>query len=222
MTYSEALKVFGLNSINGITEEEFKVMYRKLAREKHPDTNNGSSKDFVLLREAFDYLREYGSFHEKRKSRKKDKQANITEITTIDTLSKDEVVRRYKEDRKVLENQLEVFEQSINAQEDTMIEIRNVVEKLMGDYENEKKKLQIALDYQIESLEAKYKPSFFKQLLFFLPKMSKKEFWNKYNESVSIYTSRYESLNLSFFKIMVATYGEGLNKISQNLENKNN
>ncbi|MBC7472005.1 MAG: hypothetical protein H7196_01940 [candidate division SR1 bacterium] len=221
MNYSEALKVFGLNSINGITEEEFKIMYRKLARERHPDTNNGSSKDFVILKEAFDYLREYGSFHEKRKSKKKEKNINISDITTIETLSRDEVVRRYKEDRKVLENQLEVFEQSINAQEDTMLEIKNVVEKLMSDYENEKGKLQITLDEQIQELESKYKPSFFKQLLFFLPRMSKKEFWNKYNESVSQYTLKYESLNLSFFKIMVATYGEGLNKISQNLEHKN-
>jgi curved DNA-binding protein CbpA len=222
MNYSEALKVFGLNSINGITEEEFKVMYRKLAREKHPDTNNGSSKEFVLLREAFDYLREYGSFQERKKSRKKDKTIPISDITTIETLSKDEVVRRYKEDRKVLENQIEVFEQSINAQEDTMLEIKNVVEKLMSDYENEKRKLQVSLDEQIQELESKYKPSFIKQLLFFLPKMSKKEFWNRYNESVCQYTARYESLNLSFFKIMVATYGEGLNRISQNLENKNN
>jgi curved DNA-binding protein CbpA len=220
MNYSEALKVFGLNSINGITEEEFKIMYRKLAREKHPDTNNGSSKDFVLLREAFDYLREYGSFQEKKKTRKKEKYINISDITTIETLSKDEVVRRYKEDRKVLENQIEVFEQSINAQEDTMLEIKSVVEKLMYDYENEKRKLQLSLDVQIQELETKYKPSFLKQLLFFLPKMSKKEFWNKYNDSVYQYTQRYESLNLSFFKIMVATYGEGLNKISQNLENK--
>lgn len=220
MNYSEALKVFGLNSINGITEEEFKIMYRKLAREKHPDTNNGSSKDFVVLREAFDYLREYGSFQEKRKFKKKEKNPHVSDITTIETLSKDEVVRRYKEDRKVLENQLEVFEQSINAQEDTMIEIKNVVEKLMSDYENEKRKLQISLDEQINDLENKYKPSFFKQLLFFLPRMSKKEFWSKYNESISQYTMRYESLNLSFFKIMVATYGEGLNKISQNLEHK--
>jgi curved DNA-binding protein CbpA len=221
MNYSEALEVFGLNSINGITEEEFKSMYRKLAREKHPDTNSGSSKDFVLLRRAFDYLREYGSFQEKKKARKKDKNASIADIVTIETLSKDEVVRKYKEDRKILENQIEVFEQSIYAQEDTMLEIKNVVERLMYDYENEKKKLQNDLDEQIEDLENKYKPGFFKQLLFFLPKMSKKEFWNKYNESVSQYTLRYESLNLSFFKIMVATYGEGLNKISQNLESKN-
>jgi curved DNA-binding protein CbpA len=220
MNYSEALKVFSLNSINGITESEFKIMYRKLAREHHPDTNGGNTKNFVKLREAFDYLNEYGSFQEKRKSGRKPKITNPADFTAIETLSRDEIVRRYKEDRKVLENQIEVYQDSINSQEDTMLEIKNVVEKLMGDYENEKIKLQANLDGQIRDLESKYKPSFFRRLMFFMPKMSKKEFWSKYNDSIAQYSVRYESLNLSFFKIMVATYGEGLNKISKTLEDK--
>lgn len=220
MNYSEALEVFNLNSLNGITEEEFKIMYRKLARERHPDTNNGSSKEFVRLREAFDYLREFGSFQPKKKDSKKQKQIIKTDLNAIDAMSREEVVRRYKEDRKVLENQIEVYQSTIVAQEDTMYEIKNVVQKLMDDYETEKIKLQMALDEEIHTLENKYRPNFFKRLLFFIPKMSKKEFWDKYNESVTQYTAKYESLNLSFFKIMVATYGEGLNKISQNLEHK--
>jgi curved DNA-binding protein CbpA len=220
MNYSEALEVFDLNSLNGVTEEEFKIMYRKLARERHPDTNNGNSKGFVRLREAFDYLREYGSFSPKRKTAKPQKQIVKTDMNSVDAMSREEVVRRYKEDRKVLENQLDLYQSSLTAQEDTMTEIKNVVHKLMEDYENEKIKLQIALDNEIHELESKYRPGFLNRLFFFLPKMSKKEFWEKYNESVAQYTTRYESLNLSFFKIMVATYGEGLNKVSQNLEHK--
>ena len=218
MNYSEALEIFNLSSLSDVTEEDFKALYRKLARAKHPDTNNGSSKDFVELKEAFDYLKTYGSFHSNKRGLKKIKQLVKTDLVTIDALSKDEVVKRYREDRKTLENQIEIYQQSFFAQENTMTEIKNVVQNIMNDYENEKSKLQLELDDQIYSLEHEYRPNFFKRILFFLPKMSSHEFWRKYNEFVSSYTSKNDSLNLSFFKIMVATYGEGLNKISQNLD----
>ena len=218
MNYSEALEIFNLSSLSDVTEEDFKALYRKLARAKHPDTNNGSSKDFVELKEAFDYLKTYGSFHSNKRGLKKIKQLVKTDLVTIDALSKDEVVKRYREDRKTLENQIEIYQQSFFAQENTMTEIKNVVQNIMNDYENEKSKLQIELDNQIYNLEHEYKPNFFKRMLFFLPKMSSNEFWRRYNEFVSSYTSKNDSLNLSFFKIMVATYGEGLNKISQNLD----
>ena len=52
MNYTEALEIFNLNSLSDITEEDFKILYRKFARSRHPDTNNGSSKDFVELKKG--------------------------------------------------------------------------------------------------------------------------------------------------------------------------
>jgi curved DNA-binding protein CbpA len=129
MTYAKALEIFSLSSLHSITMEEFKVLYKNLAKEHHPDAKSGSSKKFVELREAYDYLLENGTFSTgKRRAPRHHKELSVADIGTLDVLPKDELVKRYKEDRQVLEKQLEIYQKSFDKQEDTIDEIKGVVQ----------------------------------------------------------------------------------------------
>ncbi|NJK71664.1 MAG: hypothetical protein HC932_05505 [Thermales bacterium] len=53
MDFEKALKIFNLESLENISFDELRAMYKKLAKERHPDMKLGSSEDFVELREAY-------------------------------------------------------------------------------------------------------------------------------------------------------------------------
>jgi curved DNA-binding protein CbpA len=218
MNYHQALDIFDLTDTSHITIEEFKVLYKKVARELHPDRKSGDTKKFVKLKEAFDFLGEFSEFKVEVGQFKESTDLVPVDMNQLSLLSRDELMKKYKHDRTVLEKQVNLYRNSLVQQETTISSIKNIVQQLMNDYEDEKRKLQHSLDMQIENLEKAYKPTFINRIFFFLPKMSKKEFWDRYNTSVSQYSRKYEELNLSFFKILVATYGDGLNTITLQLE----
>ncbi len=217
MKYSEALRIFDIDSTHAYTMDEFKRLYRKTAKMLHPDNTNGDAKKFVKLKEAFDYLMDFGEFSVGT-SFTENKELATTDLGSLSVLTREELMRRYKHDRGVLEKQLNIYQQSLHEQELALNEVKTVVQHLMNDFEDEKQKLQYSLDRRISDLENKFKPTILQKIFFFLPRMSKKEFWDEYNDSVNQYTKKYEALNLSFFKILVATYGEGLNTITLTLE----
>jgi hypothetical protein len=217
MKSSEALRIFDIDSTHSYTMDEFKKLYRKTAKSLHPDNTSGDTKMFVRLKEAFDYLMEFGEFSIGT-SFTETNELVTTDLGTLSVLTREELMKRYKHDRGVLEKQLHVYQRSLHDQELALNEVKTVVQHLMSDFEDEKQKLQHSLDSRISELENRFKPTLLQKILFFLPRMSKKEFWDEYNDSVSQYTKKYEALNLSFFKILVATYGEGLNTITLTLE----
>lgn len=53
------LKVMEFQSVNGITYDDIKVQYKKLAKKYHPDSINGDENRFKLILDAFEYLQEY-------------------------------------------------------------------------------------------------------------------------------------------------------------------
>lgn len=218
MNYEQALRVFNLVDTTDLTFEEFRALYKKTAKDLHPDRKSGDTKKFVLLKESFDYLSEFGEFKVLVGNFIEPKELVNTDVNQLSLMSRDEIVRRYTHDRTVLEKQLMLFKKAFTEQETTINSIKDVVQQLMHDYENEKEKLQYSLEKRIEELEKEYKPSIINRIFFFLPKMSKEEFWHQYNDSVSQYSRKFEELNLSFFKILVSTYGEGLNTITKQLE----
>lgn len=58
MLLKNALRVFNLIEIKGVTESNLRVKYLKMAKDRHPD-KAGTSELFVELREAYETLLEF-------------------------------------------------------------------------------------------------------------------------------------------------------------------
>jgi len=91
---------------------------------------------------------------------------------------------------------------------------------LIDDFEKRKKLLQNELESEIAKLEKKYSGNAFQKILFFLPKMSEEDFWKNYQTKVDEYAKMHTELDIDFFKDMLSTYGKGLNKIGESINQK--
>ncbi len=224
MDFEKALDIFNLETLEGVSFEQLRTIYKELAKEKHPDKKRGSSKDFVLLREAYVFLSEYGIFAKEQvimggpRANKNDKSlAAKPRISDLRALTKDEILKRYFKDTQSLENQIEVYEDSLDNQAEVIVDIKDNVQKLLDEFEEEKAYMQRQLEKDLKKLEQKYNPGLLRKLLFFMPRMSDSEFKSKYNSKIDQYSKKYSDLNVSFFRLMLTSYGDGLNRILMRL-----
>jgi DnaJ domain/BSD domain len=198
MTIDIALSIFGLEEaqLGFLTPTEIKEIYRKLAKEKHPDKKGGDSSAFIELKDAYLIL------------------STITQQNTgreLVALDKDEILNRYQKDTTKLYK-------TITEQFQSISKIRTEVDDLVSDFEQKKKELEADLNSTISGLEKKYKKNLFQKIFFFLPHMSEKEFWETYHDLVNKQTTKYKNLDFELFKQMAIIYGEGLNQISEILD----
>jgi curved DNA-binding protein CbpA len=227
MDFEKALKIFNLETLDNLSFEELRSKYKQLAKDKHPDKKQGSSKDFVELREAYVFLSEFGIFAREQgviqgnaKTSKLDKSlAARPRISDLRALTKDEILSRYFKDTQSLESQIGDYQDSLEDQAGVIVDVKENVQKLLAEFEAEKKFLQEQLEKELIKLEKKYNPSLLRKLLFFIPKMSDKDFRNEYQNKIDYFSKQYSDLNISFFKLMLSSYGDGLNKILMRLPN---
>lgn len=215
MDYEKALEVFGLDGLDNTTFNDFRKLYKKLAKQRHPDTKKGTDKEFVELREAYVLLSEYGDFAENESTNAiKISKANKN---ALKTLTKDEVIKKYYKDTRKLENQIEVYKEYFENQDSIISRIKNRVTKITEEFDKEKTILKKDLKKEIKRLDKKYRSGTLQRILFFLPSRSEKEYWEQYNHQLDEYSAKYAELNISFFKLILTCYGNGLNKISKQL-----
>jgi curved DNA-binding protein CbpA len=207
MNLHKALKIFDLKNIDFLSLEELKKIYRKLAKEKHPD-RSGSDSQFVELREAYLFL--YARV-------KQDELERATKVSknSLKELSKDEILNKYYHDTKDLQIKIEEYQENFDGQAETLEEIKSQVEQIITKFEEKKAKLRSELEIEIAKLEQTYSSNFLRKLFFFLPKMSEDEFWQKYHSKVQKYSRKDADTDVSFFKEMLSVYGDGLNEISK-------
>ncbi len=205
MTLKKALQIFGLEDLSGVTKDDLKNIYKKLARTKHPDSSGGNVDDFIELQKAFNTLIKYvHHFNENNRD--------------LASLTKEEILEKYFEDTRILQKKIDDFQSRFNEQSQIMDEIKEKVENLISDFEARKRKLRADLEREIAKLEHKYSKSIFKKILFFLPKMTEEEFWETYKERVNKYSRKHLELDADFLKEMLSVYGDGLNKINQSIK----
>ena len=203
MNLQRALEIFNLDSLEGLDHKALKSMFKRLAKERHPD-QGGSNKDFVHLKEAHLILE------------KEIKNENVeTTGNDLKTLSKEEMLDKYYQDTRTLQVKIEDLQSNINTQAETIDHIKQGAVEVMMEFEDQKKKLKEELDQAVNSLQKEYKSGFFKRLFFFRPKMSEQEFWNAYNHQVHKYVKKNSDLNIELYKVMVSIYGDGLNNIAR-------
>lgn len=226
MDYEKALKIFELESLDKITFNDFRVLYKKFAKQKHPDTKSGTEKEFVKLREAYVLLSEHGEFadehsdDEKKKSSKNALKISKKSKKQLNSLTKDEIINKYFKDTRKLENEIEVYRGYVDNQETIITKIKKKVKKITSDFDKEKDILKADLKKEIRKLEKERSPSLLERIFFFLPHRQDEEFWEKYNTHLEEYSTKYAELSISFFKLMLTCYGDGLNKITQSKEPK--
>jgi hypothetical protein len=202
MTLKQALQIFDLEDLSGVTKEDLRSLYKKLAKARHPDSSGGKDQDFVELQDAFNTLGKY--VHTDQGSGK-----------DLTNLSKEEILDKYFEDTKVLQKKITDFQGTFKQQNQIMDEIKTKIEELITDFEEKKAELRAELEKEVSKLEKKYSDGIFKRLLFFIPKMTEEEFWSTYREQASKYSKKHLELDVEFLKEMLTTYGEGLNQINQ-------
>jgi hypothetical protein len=227
MDYDQALEVFGLENLNKTTFNDFRTLYKQLAKKRHPDTKSGSDKDFVELREAYVLLSEYGEFAEisdtnNQTSSKKIKNSKALTKNNLKTLTKEDLIKRYYRDTLKLNNELDNYQGYIKKQESVINKIKTKVTKITKEYDIEKSLLK----KEIRSLDRIKKPSWFKRFFFFFQSKTERENWERYERQLELYSTKYSELHLTFFKLILSCYGDGLNKISnqqkQNISEKVN
>ncbi len=215
MDYEKALEVFELESLNSLTFNDFRVLYKKLAKQKHPDTKSGSEKEFVKLREAYVLLSEYGEFSDEQKKHKNALKISKKSKNHLKSLTKDEIINKYFKDTRKLENEVGVFKGYVENQETVISKIKRKVKKITSDFDKEKDILKSDLKKEIKKIERQHKPSIFHRILFFLPQKNEEEYWDEYNKHLEEYSTKYAELSISFFKLMLTCYGDGLNTITK-------
>jgi curved DNA-binding protein CbpA len=208
MDLETALAIFNLKQIDDLDLPSLKSKYRMLAKEKHPDSGQGSNQDFVRLREAFLYL----------KDRVKLKNTPSNSVTDLKALSKEEILAKYYKDTQALELRLESFNETLLEQTEIVDNIRKKVQIIVDEFERKKEILKKQLEKEIFELERKYSINFFKKMLFFLPRMNEKEFWRMYEKQVEKYAKKHTEMDMQFLREMLNAYGNGLNDISEIIE----
>lgn len=207
MTLQKALEIFNINSLEEISKEEIKKIYRKQAGLKHPDKEGGSSQEFVELRQAYLYILS----HYPNKAIKKTGK-------DLKELSKDEILDKYFHDTRELQVKVDSYENVTNTQIAVLDNVKTEAEDILSRFEQRKSELRKELDKNIAELEKKYNPGFFARLIsLFQNKMSEEEFWEKYHFEVQKYSRKDAELDVEFFKEMLTTYGGGLNKIANSI-----
>lgn len=214
MTENKALKIFNLDSLEGLTSESLKSLYRKQATIKHPDKSGGSGQEFVELREAYLYL----LTKIKPKKQKHTKAEDEAEEKALKELSKEEILAKYFSETKVLQEKVDSHQLVTTKQIEALETIKSQAEVVMSDFERQKQELKQELEMILEDLEKKVNPGFMKRFfLFFWPKMSEEEFWRRYNIEVNKFSRKDADLDVNFFKEMLGVYGSGLNDIANSI-----
>jgi hypothetical protein len=211
MDLQAALIYFGLEKIEDVTLPELKAIYRRLAKEKHPD-QGGSNTEFVSLRKAYVILK-----NEHEKITPKTGEAVIV-TSELAELNKDELLSKYHKDTVKLQNQLQVYEKSIADQQTIITDLQKQVTTLVEGFNSEKATLQNSVKTDIEKLEKQLNgETFWRRIFFFMPRMSSQEFWSQYNQKIQYYSELNNQLDTNFFKQMLGTYGEGLNGLKEKI-----
>lgn len=214
MTENKALEIFNLDSLENLSLETLKSLYRNQASVKHPDKSSGNSRDFVELREAYLFL----LTQIKPKKAKNTKSEEEVEEKALKELSKEEILAKYFSETKVLQDKVETQQLVTAKQVKSLDEIRTKVETIIENFEKQKQSLKEELELVLNDLEAKVNPSFVKRFfLFFWPKMSREEFWRRYNVEVTKFGRKDSELDTLLFKEMLGVYGGGLNDIANSL-----
>ncbi|NJK71665.1 MAG: hypothetical protein HC932_05510 [Thermales bacterium] len=165
------------------------------------------------------FAREQGVMGSNPRANKNNNSLAKPRISDLRALSKDEILNRYFKDTQSLENQIEIYQDNLDDQTEVIINVKDNVKKLLDEFEEEKTYVQKQLEKELQKLERKYNPGLFRRLLFFIPKMSDKEFKQEYQSKVDQYSKKYSDLNVSFFRLMLTSYGDGLNRILMKLPN---
>ncbi len=205
MKLQKALEVFKYSDVDLINLAQLKKDYKTLAKEKHPDTKNGSSDEFVELRKAYvslsSYLEKIGP-----------------NSNTLKDLSKDEILDKYYEDTQEMNIRLENMQDLIQEQNNALVAVRSGVDKIVNGFESKKSLLRRQLEEEIKNLEKKLSPNVLQKIFFFFwPKMTEEDFWQEYNSKIKKYESLDAEIDVEFLKEMLETYGDGLNNISKSI-----
>ncbi len=228
MNKKKALKIFNLESLRGINQDFLKKEFRKQAKIKHPDSQGGSKESFVELKEAYELLLELikyfdpGDIEEESSDSfdnpSQEEATPVSNVRDLKTLSKDEILDKYYQDTNNLKKSLALYQQSIDNQTRILGEIKSKVQSLVKEFESKKEVLQKDMEKDMEKLEKSYQGGLLKKIMFFLPKMSENEFWDKYHKKVDAYSKKHSELDIKFFKEMLDLYGEGLNEVGKNVD----
>jgi len=205
MTLKQALQIFGLDDLSGISREDLKLMYKKLAKTKHPDLQGGNSEEFIELQTAFEVLSRYLQYIPNTNK-------NLADLT------KEQILEIYQKDTNQLRQKIQLFQEQFTQQNQILEDIRTKVEQLISDFEARKKELKETLEKELAKLERQYTGAFWRKLLFFWPRMSEEEFWQRYQDKANLYSKKHLELDVAFLREVLTTYGEGLNRIKQSIQ----
>jgi hypothetical protein len=210
MDLSLALKIFEIDSLDGLDDVKLKKLYYKLAKDRHPDKKNGTQEDFIQLREAYLFL----STELDKTVLTKSKDSN-SKKTNLSSLSKEEILDKYYHDTKDLELKLEEFKLNLKEQNYTLNKTKEKAEEEIQKFKIFKDDLKRNLEKEIQRLEKKFAPSLSQKLFFFLPKMTEEEFWVEYHKIVKKYLKKDADIDIELFKKIIEIYASSLTDMSE-------
>lgn len=195
MILDQALLIFGLveEDLLYFDSNQIKQIYRKLAKERHPDKAGGDTHSFNELKDAYILLSVMVQENSGRQ---------------LVALDKDEILNKYQIDTRKLHQSLTQQYRSINK-------IKSEVGDLIAEFEDKKKNLEGSLTDSVQILQNQYKKNLIQKIIPFWPSMSESEFLERYNNLIANQSKECEVLDSELFRRMAEIYGEGLNEISE-------
>ncbi len=210
MNLEQALEIFDLKSLSGLTSKSLKNLYKNLAKAKHPD-QGGNTSEFVKLREAYLFLITHVGPEE---------NLIIQNDTDIKSLSKEEIIDKYFQDTEALRTQINTFQIALSEQVHNLDQIRLQIADTSKEFDSKKERLQKEFETKVASLEKVFTPSIWKKFFFFLPRMNEEEFWGQYHVQVEKYSQKNVDLDSQFLRDLLNIYGDGLNSVAQVIQDQ--
>jgi hypothetical protein len=205
MDLSTAIKIFKLESDVDLNLDYLKETYRELAKEAHPD-KGGNHADFILLQEAYRLLLDkYDGVNDP--SRKK-----------LKILSKEEILDKYYEERKLFESEIEVLESELNKKNTIVDQTFFMAKDLSEQYHENTQKIQIDFENKINHLHSQYFPSLWKKIILFWNQKDKNQFNQKFQEITQKYQKLLDTKYQEYLIELNTLYGRSFDELNQNSE----
>jgi DnaJ-class molecular chaperone len=227
MTIQKALEVFGYSNIDKLSAVNVKKTYLELASKKHPD-KGGTSEEFVELKDAYTYLKNFVENTQSGSSETNSKSYSATSGSSSSTkfnYSSDYVNQleyinsQLSTQNEKLKKTLKDYEGIFNKQIDIFNNLNDKLTKIANNFNTQTEKNKSQKDKATEELKNQYQPAFKDLIAPFQRRIDKEEYVWRQNNINTEYEDKRKELENNFLNSMVEIYQNNFEDLASLLEN---
>jgi DnaJ-class molecular chaperone len=197
MDLEKALSVFHIDTLDQLVdlgESGIKTLYKKMAKDTHPDHNNGQKDDFIQINSAYGILLD----------EVRDINAQLGKTSTDETEKKnDQMVDFFYS--KTAKSQKSISSQTdIQKVQSVLYSIQMEVQRLTAEYQEESEKIKIEFEKKVAVVESDLKRA---------GRKAQEELMYEFQYQISKHKKIQEDLKIQFDAAALDIYASGLNEM---------